>query len=345
MSATSARRTPNPAGDYIRDLIDYSPKDSTDTMEHPCCSLSKRKRLKPIERKTPDGKVWIKITPHPEHGMATIWDFDILIFCISRIAARKSLGDNQALDGTIYTTPHEILRGIARGVSKKDYIALEESLKRLATTTVETNIRADKKAKVAVFQWLNFEAEGKDDPTAPKSSITIKLPHWLLEGIQAGKIVTLDRAYFQLSGGTERALYRVARKHAGNQPAGWTCRVSLLHEKIGSEGPLKQFTYALRKLVTDDTRRTEFPQYHMTLTQTASGEDAVHFVDRIYLDAKKAKEHQAALVRRFREDARAAWLDRGRHPREFDAAYDAWCDRGNHPADFEDSLPQAGQLF
>ncbi|MGY6771431.1 replication initiator protein A, partial [Komagataeibacter sp. NFXK3] len=39
----------------------------------------------------------------------------------------------------------------------------------------------------------------------------------------------------------ERALYRIARKHAGQQRGGWICRVEVLHEKTGSDAQPKEF--------------------------------------------------------------------------------------------------------
>jgi hypothetical protein len=53
---------------YIADLPF---RDQRETMERPFFSLSKRKRLKPIDYKSPDGKVWVEVSPHQKYGMAT----------------------------------------------------------------------------------------------------------------------------------------------------------------------------------------------------------------------------------------------------------------------------------
>ena len=120
----SARADPHPIRDFfIADLIDYAPKDSAEMMERPFFSIAKRKRNKPIHYETPDGKLWIKVNGNPTHGMATIWDADILIWCISRIVAQRDAGKND-LRPTIHTTPYELLKGIARGTSGQDYIEL-----------------------------------------------------------------------------------------------------------------------------------------------------------------------------------------------------------------------------
>ena len=141
----NTRTDPHPIRDFfISDLVDYAPKDSTEMMERPFFSISKRKRNKSIHYESPDGKLWIKVNANPTHGMATIWDADILIWCISRIMAQKDAGKNEVRP-VIHTTPYELLRGIARSTGGQDYVELMKAIRRLRTTEVETNIRAGKR--------------------------------------------------------------------------------------------------------------------------------------------------------------------------------------------------------
>ena len=49
-----------------------------------------------------------------------------------------------------------------------------------------------------------------------------------------GGVLTIHEDYFLLTGGIERWLYRVARKHAGHQEIGWQFTVRQLYEKSGS---------------------------------------------------------------------------------------------------------------
>ena len=49
----------------------------------------------------------------------------------------------------------------------------------------------------------------------------ITLPDWLFQGIvMKGGVLTIHEDYFLLTGGIERWLYRVARKHVEHQQAG-----------------------------------------------------------------------------------------------------------------------------
>lgn len=57
---------------------DLAPRDAQDLMAYPFFSLAKSKRLTPIDFKA--GSVKIRVEAVPEHGMATIWDADVLIW-------------------------------------------------------------------------------------------------------------------------------------------------------------------------------------------------------------------------------------------------------------------------
>jgi plasmid replication initiation protein len=302
---------------FIADIIDYAPKDERTMMERPFFSLAKRKRNKAIEYQSDDGSVWVKVKAHPEYGMATIWDADILIWCISKIVAERDRGRNLET-ATIHTTPYELLKGIARDTGGREYRLLFEAMRRLRSTSIETNIRGGKKG-FAEFNWL-AEIEGEGNIDTPEQmeavrSIALTLPSWIYRAIiKSENVLTLDREYFLLTGGLDRALYRLARKHAGNQAQGWKCTVAQLHKKTGSESVSKKFAEMLRRVVKAD----KLPRYKMTWTTTQDGSAAVHFVDReiaaFTAEEKRRAADQARRERIAAEDARAAMIDAGVHP-------------------------------
>ena len=327
----TVRPDPHPVRDFfISDLIDYAPKDSAEMMERPFFSISKRKRNKPIEYKSPDGNLWIKVSSNPLYGMATIWDADILIWCISRIVQLREAGANDP-SAIIHTTPHELLKGIARETGGRDYGELMNAIMRLRTTQIETNIRAGNRRYIGFHYLGDIEGEGDAaEDGSPLKALSLRVPEWLLEGIMKGSVLTLDREYFLLTGGIERAIYRAARKHAGAQKQGWTCRVSVLHEKTGSESSPLLFAFKLRELCSRDA----LPRYAMRETKTQDGSAAIHFVDRQFLAAAADETERAKALQFYREDARTAWIDAGRHPRKFEETWDAWAAAGRDPADF-----------
>ncbi len=73
----------HPQGDlFICNVGDAVLKDIMHSMEHPFYSLSKKPETN--VRKYEHNGNWIQITPSV-HGLATIYDKDILIYCISQI--------------------------------------------------------------------------------------------------------------------------------------------------------------------------------------------------------------------------------------------------------------------
>jgi plasmid replication initiation protein len=72
-------------------------------------------------------------------------------------------------------------------------------------------------------------------------------------------VLTIDPAYFALTGGIERWLYRIARRHAGHQPKGWTFELRHLHAKSGSTARFSDFALDLRRIAA----RQSLPGYDL----------------------------------------------------------------------------------
>jgi len=278
-------------------------------MERPFFSLQKRKRVKPIEYSSPDGETWVKIEAIPAYGMATIWDADILIWAASTLNRMREQGVND-LPRTLRTTSYDLLRAIKRDTSGRAYQELQAALQRLQTTSISTSIRAPKRRTKAGFNWLDKWTLEVDPDTDQPRGMTITLSDWVYEGIMGERsLLTMHQDYFLLTGGLERALYRIARKHAGNQKGGWTCRVEVLRDKTGSDSKPKEFNRMLRKVVEAD----QLPDYAMHMAATVDGSPAVLFrlrgeAEALALTAKLEAEQE----RRNRFDAdrrRAAEVD------------------------------------
>ncbi|MBB3880210.1 replication initiator protein A [Sphingomonas pseudosanguinis] len=287
------RQNPNPEFDLFIPLMGDLPlKDQRETMERPFFSLQKRKRVKPIEYSSPDGETWVKIEAIPAYGMATIWDADILIWAASTLNRMREQGVND-LPRTLRTTSYDLLRAIKRDTSGRAYQELQAALQRLQTTSISTSIRAPKRRTKAGFNWLDKWTLEVDPDTDQPRGMTITLSDWVYEGIMGERsLLTMHQDYFLLTGGLERALYRIARKHAGNQKGGWTCRVEVLRDKTGSDSKPKEFNRMLRKVVEAD----QLPDYAMHMAATADGSPAVLFrlrgeAEALALTAKLAPVH------------------------------------------------------
>jgi plasmid replication initiation protein len=295
------RRDPTPEFDLFIPLMGDLPlKDQRETMERPFFSLQKRKRVKPIEYHSPDGETWVKIEAIPAYGMATIWDADILIWAASTLNRMREQGVNE-LPRTLRTTSYDLLRAIKRGTSGRAYQELQAALQRLQTTSISTSIRAPKRRTKAGFNWLDKWTLEMDPDTDQPRGMTITLSDWVYEGIMAERsLLTMHQDYFLLSGGLERALYRIARKHAGNQRGGWVCRVEVLREKTGSDSKPKEFARMTRRVIEAD----QLPDYTVEMTETADGSPAVRFRLRGEAEALALSARlQADQERRERFDA------------------------------------------
>jgi plasmid replication initiation protein len=74
--------------------------------------------------------------------------------------------------------------------------------------------------------------------------------------LDAALVLTIDPAYFRLTGGIERWLYRLVRKHGGGRIR-LAIRLSHLHRKSGSTAKPYDFACDLRALVA----RQSLPGY------------------------------------------------------------------------------------
>ena len=71
----------------------------------------------------------------------------------------------------------------------------------------------------------------------------------------------MDPTYFRLTGGIERWLYRLVRKHGGRQRNGWRFDMRYLHLKSGSLQRYRDFALHLRGLVL----RQALPGYRLAI--------------------------------------------------------------------------------
>lgn len=233
---------------FLPYLADLPLRDQREMMERPFFSLAKSRRVKPIDYTSPDQKLWVHVSANPDYGMATIWDADILIYCASQLAdmARRGVND---VPRTLHIMPYDLLRAIGRPTTGRAYELLGQALDRLVSTTIKTNIRAENRRE-ATFSWLDGWTQLVDERTERSRGMTLELSNWFWEGVMMkGGVLSIDRAYFEITGGRERWLYRVARKHAGGAgQGGFAISMPVLFEKSGAEGQYRRFKFEMLKL-------------------------------------------------------------------------------------------------
>ncbi|ALJ06928.1 RepA replication protein [Brevundimonas sp. DS20] len=252
---------------------DLAVRDAQDLMAYPFFSLAKSKRIAPIDFKA--GAVAIRVEAVAEHGMATIWDADVLIWAASQLVEARDRGARTSR--LMAATPYEILRFVGRGTSARDYERLKAALDRLQSTTVATTIRQPSERRRHRFSWVNEWKERVDAAGRPLG-LELIVPDWFYSAVcDDALVLTIDDAYFDLTGGLERWLYRLVRKHGGRQSGGWSFDVSYLHAKSGSLSPLKHFAYDVRAIV----RAQSLPGYRLAL-EHAGGRERLAFVTTVH---------------------------------------------------------------
>jgi plasmid replication initiation protein len=269
----------HPVGDFfIADITDWVLKGDRHSMEHPMFSLSKKPDHK-VRRYEHNG-VHITIKPGSD-GLATIWDKDVLLYCISKLVAALNEG-RQDVSRAVRLTAYDLLVTTNRTTGGRSYEELRAAFERLRGTSIMTDITTNGIRQRRGFGLIdNWEIVDKA-ASGRMLAVEIMLNQWLYNSIVAREVLTLNRDYFRLSGGLERRLYELGRKHCGQQPK-WTVSLELLHKKSGSTGPVKRF----REMVKKVAMRDGLPDYRVRY----DGEtDRVLFYTK---DVKKLAESMA----------------------------------------------------
>jgi plasmid replication initiation protein len=248
---------------------DLAIRDAQDLMAYPFFSLAKSPRVRPIDYRT--GGVTVRVEGSLDHGIATIWDADVLIWAASQIVEARDAGIRSSR--RLAATPYEILTFIGRGTSRRDYQRLKAALDRLQSTSVVTSIRQLSARRLHRFSWINEWTERAERAGRPLG-LELILPDWLYAAIvDASLVLTLDPAYFRLTGGIERWLYRLVRKHGGRQVSGWQFDFHHLHRKSGSLARYSDFALDLRRIVA----RQSLPGYRTHIDGSGAKVESLFF--------------------------------------------------------------------
>lgn len=232
---------------FICDVADAVLKDVMQHMEHPFYSLSKKPETK-VRRYEHNG-CFLEITPSVK-GLATIYDKDILIYCISQIMHRRNNGEEYSKKVRINS--RDLLVFTNRGTSGRDYMALIEALDRLEGTRIRTNIITGSEEQINGFGLIDSSSiRRKHGLDGRLLWCDVTLSDWVFNAIQAQEVLTLHRDYFRLRKPLERRVYEIARKHCGQQDE-WRIGLATLLKKTGSQSPEKRFRQMMKNLAEHD---------------------------------------------------------------------------------------------
>lgn len=270
----------------LPDFSDISLRDYQETMQRPFFSLSKRKRVKPIDYVSPDRTVTVQVLPNPAYGMATIWDADIMIYLASHLNAMRDRGAND-MSPVIRLQPGDLLKRISWGTSGRAYERLVNALDRLQATTIKTNIRAGQKSRETTFSWIDSYTHLVDERTQRSLGMEITLSKWFFDGVMDRRnVLAISPLYFEITSGLGKWLYRAARKHAGGNGAdGFTIGFDTLHQKSGSESSYPVF----KRKLSDLARANDLPDISLELIDGDGARPKLKMVMRRHLDDVRSK--------------------------------------------------------
>ena len=250
---------------FIADIFDGVPfKDDIASMEHPIFSLSTKIDLRMLEYK--NNGVSIKIAPSI-HGLPTIFDKDILLYCGSLLMAEVNKGIIPPK--TIRISSHDLLVATNRPKGGESYKRLKNALERLKGVSITTDIKTNKIKQSAGFglidKWKIVES-CRVKKRMIKLEVTVS--DWFYNSLVGREVLTINRDYFRIRQPLERRIYEIARKHCGEQEI-FKINIESLYKKTGAASPLKFFRFSLKKIL----EKNALPDYLIHL----EGKDVITF--------------------------------------------------------------------
>ena len=271
---------------FVCDIFDALPyfKDDMASMEHPIFSLSTKPDMRVLHYEHNGNTFTIK---PGWHGLATIHDKDILLYCASYL--RAAMADGQQPNQIIRFTAYDFFVSTNRGTDGRYYQKFKSGLDRLQGVVVNTNIKTGGLTIEEGFGLIEWWRAVKEDESGRVIAAEIKVSDWFYHAIVANELLTINRDYFRLRKPMERRLYEIARKHCGDQKE-WKIGLRTLHKKIGTTAPLRKLRFQINEL----TQINHIPDYRISMA-----EDVVMFTN--YAARKPANDRQGSLPRLMTE--------------------------------------------
>jgi plasmid replication initiation protein len=189
----------------------------------------------------------------------------MLIYLISLMQER--MNRSEKMNRVFRFTGHDFFRINGTKPNGNAYIRIEQSLDRLKSTTIKTNLLDDdgKSGHTAAFSWIDdYDILWRENKNGDRSmkSVTVALSSRLYNAILNNKrILTYDAAYFQLKP-LEKRLYEIARAHVGQQKA-FRMNLEKLRLRVGIQNDLRRFKASLQAIASQ--RKSPLPGYALTL--------------------------------------------------------------------------------
>lgn len=262
--ATPARKPKAKQAFFLPVAHDISTKDDLSIMDIAPFRLSKKheRRNAIIEYELKGARIQIKGGPD---GMATVYDYDIVLMMISHLAEQTRLwreGKAQQPDRHFAPRIQDVLHFCQRGNNSQNYKGVEEALARLQNTTCRITVESGDWRRDGGFSLIDGYTVLSRTRTGQVSHVSIGVPNWMYEGVVSHDkptVLTISPKYFLIDKGIARFLYRFARKTAGQSEAFYSLKE--LYKRSGSQGVFKKFCFTVRQIAADNS----LPDYDLRL--------------------------------------------------------------------------------
>lgn len=246
---------------------DWPVKDDVSSMEYPIFSLSKNKDTR-IRTYSRGGKT-LKVIPSAL-GAATVFDKDILLYCLSQIVKANEAG--MKVGRRLKIAVHPFLVGTRRSTGGAAYERVLDMCRRLKGTTIETNVKTNEREQVEGFGLIeDYKVTQYTKNGKGALELELTIADWLYRAAIASDILTLNPNYFSLGQAMERRLYELGRKHCGQQP--WfVIGLPLLQEKAGSTQSASHFRTELKDII----KLNRLPDYRLALDESTKPNQLVY---------------------------------------------------------------------
>lgn len=253
--------------DFFVSADGISTKDSRHFMDVALFRMSKQQSRagEVIRYDLADGYVEVKGGPD---GMASIWDYDIVLMLISYLTESMNLyKKGRGVKPSRFFTPHvsDILKFCQSGDGGNQSKRIESVLDRLKGTTIKSVLHRPSRSSKGVTREVKSESlisgyrvlsetiRGRID------RVEIEVPSWIYRQVidsHGAAVLTVNQDYFLIDSAIARFIYRLARRAAGNSSAKWGFKTIYGRSGLAS---FKGFCSILRRLIRSD----DLPEYHL----------------------------------------------------------------------------------
>ena len=177
---------------FVLDTLDMVPKSDMATMEHPIYSLS----TKPERRRLSytNGECKLELIPS-SLGLPTVFDKDIMIYCISKLMRMKNEGEE--FGPVVRLSTHDMLVETNRPTNNLGYERLVPALNRLRGVVINTTIATGSERTTRGFGLIDeFEYNRKGSMHSERLRyLEIKLSDWIFRAIASAEVLPISRDY------------------------------------------------------------------------------------------------------------------------------------------------------